>query len=127
MKLITDEQREQLLRNGANPDADHHPVVRLFDPAGPATWLIAWLDPADPDIGHGLADLGFGCPELGTIHVSEIEMYEGRFGIAIQRDLYFRPSQPISVYAEAARHSSGITLSQDVLDIFAFRLKSRVP
>ncbi len=38
---------------------DHVPVVNLFDPTGPATWLLTELD-ADGDTLFGLCDLGFG-------------------------------------------------------------------
>ena len=42
-KLITDEQRAQLLTNGRqsieNPDFDPRPVVKLFTPDAGATWL----------------------------------------------------------------------------------------
>jgi len=76
MTLITQEQRAQLLANGAlsNTDENHDPwpVVKLFTPDGSATWLLASLDPDCPDVGFGLCDLGVGCPEMGLVYVSEI-------------------------------------------------------
>ena len=43
-KLITDEQRAQLLANGRqsldNDDFDPPPVVKLFTPDAGATWLL---------------------------------------------------------------------------------------
>ena len=67
MELVTAELREKLLANGRIRDCDHVPVVRWFNPAGAGTWLVSELDPEDPDIAHCLADLGMGCPEIGSV------------------------------------------------------------
>lgn len=101
MKLLTRTQREQLLFNGGNRDRDHLPVVKFFDPCGAATWLFAELDPADGDTLFGLADLGCGAPELGYTSLAEIASVRSPFGLGIERDLYFKPRHPLSVYAES--------------------------
>ncbi len=108
MDLVTPELREQLIANGRNPDRDRVPLVKWFNPAGAGTWLIVDADPEDPDIHFGLMDLGFGTPELGSVRLSELEAFEGPFGLGIERDLWFRPVHPISVYAEAARRAGRI-------------------
>ncbi len=116
MKLLTKEQRERLLRNGARR-GDHPPHVKWFYPAGAGTWLVSELDPEDPDIAHCLADLGMGCPEVGSVRVSELESFRGRFGLGIERDLYFNAKgRPLSVYAEAARAAGRIVESGPELD-----------
>ena len=102
MKLLTEAQREQLLANGRNRDHDHPPVVRFFNPCGAGTWLFAELS-EDGDTLHGLCDLGFGTPEVGSASLSEIASLRLRFGLGIERDLHFKPVQPLSVYAKAAR------------------------
>ncbi len=108
MKLLTDAQREQLLANGKDRDRDHRPVVKFFDPGGAGTWLFAGLDPEDGDTLFGLADLGFGAPELGYTSLAEIASVRGRFGLGIERDLYFEPKHSLSIYAEAAREAGRI-------------------
>ncbi|MBW8635561.1 DUF2958 domain-containing protein [Hoeflea sp. WL0058] len=50
---------------------DFWPVVKLFCPWGAATWLLSELDPKDTDFAFGLCDLGSGCPEVGTVRLSE--------------------------------------------------------
>ena len=40
MKLITEQIERRLLDNARSPDEDHWPVVKFYDPSGPATWLI---------------------------------------------------------------------------------------
>src|SRR5687768_5876841 len=100
--LITPEQRERLKANGSTArETDHVPVVKLFDPCGAATWLITEMMPTDLDLLFGLCDLGMGFPELGYVRLSELESIRGPLGLGIERDAYFKPTHPLSVYAEA--------------------------
>lgn len=122
MKLITKEIERRLLANGRAPDEDHQPVVKFFDPCGAATWLMTQMDPDEPDILFGLADLGLGCAEFGTVRLSELESVKGRLGLGIERDLYFEARYPLSVYAEAARLAGAIVTATRLLDDAALRL-----
>ncbi len=108
MKLITEKQREKLLANGADRDGDHVPVVKLFNPCGAGTWIVTELEPEDPSVAFGLADLGFGFPELGSFSLEELEAFRGPFGLGIERDLHFQGRYAISTYAEAARAAGHI-------------------
>ena len=108
MELLTPDLREKLLANGKTPDSDPVPPLKLFNAAGAGTWLVTELDPDDPSVGFGLADLGFGCPELGRFSVDELQAFEGPFGLGIERDLWFEGRWPISIYAEAARSAGRI-------------------
>ena len=81
---------------------DPMPVLKLFNPLGAATWIATELD-EDDDSLFGLADLGFGCPELGSFSLREIAAIRLPFGLGIERDLGFAPLQPLSVWAETAR------------------------
>ncbi|RDD95233.1 DUF2958 domain-containing protein [Acidovorax sp. BoFeN1] len=105
--LITDEQRAQLLANGRrsieHDGFDPLPVVKLFTPNAGATWLLTEIDPDDPDRAFGLCDLGQGFPELGYVSLQELESLRGRWGLPIERDLYFRGDKPVSAYAREAR------------------------
>ncbi|OBP72244.1 single-stranded DNA endonuclease [Mesorhizobium loti] len=115
MILITDDRRVRLLANGAtDTETDHVPVVKLFDPTGPATWLLTELD-ADGDTMFGLCDLGFGFPELGSVSLAELASVKGRLDLGIERDRYFKAEFPLSVYAEAARLSCHITEDERLL------------
>src|SRR2546426_2821011 len=110
MKLLTKEQRERLLANGAlhkqlagsENEPDFPPVVRLFTPDAGCTWLLTELDPDDPDIAFGLCDLGMGCPETGSVRISELESVRGRLGLPVERDLHFKPTKTLSAYADEA-------------------------
>ena len=110
MQLLTKRLFEQLVSNGAEnadrmlsgrPEADHTPVVKLFTPDGPATWLLSELDPRDTDLAFGLCDLGY--PELGSVRLSELASLRGRLGLPVERDLHFVATGRLSDYAAKAR------------------------
>lgn len=107
MMLLTQDHRKRLIANGQNR-GDHVPIVKLFNPVGAATWLLSELD-SDGDTLFGLADLGFGCAELGSVSLSEIASLTLPFGLSIERDLHFEARFPLTVYADAARIIGRIT------------------
>jgi hypothetical protein len=109
MILLTSELRDRLLSNGRQRDVDHVPVVKYFNPVGAATWLATELA-EDNDTLFGLADLGFGCPEIGAFSLIELGSVRLPLGLGIERDLYFEGGFPLSVYAEAARIAGRIVL-----------------
>lgn len=106
-KLITDEQRAQLLANGRrsleHEYFDPAPVVKLFTPDAGATWLLTEIDPDDHDHAFGLCDLGLGYPELGWVSLAEIATVRGRLGLPVERDLHFEAQKRLSTYAREAR------------------------
>jgi len=119
MKLLTQSIRERLLQNGRirqecaelrRAEPDFLPVVKLFTPDAQCTWLLSEIDPVDGDIAFGLCDLGMGCPELGSVSISELESVRGKLGLPIERDLFFAPTKTISAYADEARLACRITV-----------------
>lgn len=124
MKLLTKPITEALLRNSrirealaieGKAEADFIPVVKLFTPDAGCTWLLTELDPDEPDIAFGLCDLGLGCPELGSVRISELESVRGRLGLPVERDRYFTAGHTLSVYARAAWNAAAITEDEDAL------------
>jgi hypothetical protein len=125
MKLLTKSTTEQLLRNGrtnaaraeeGRDEADFLPVVKLFTPDASCTWLLTELDPEDPDLAFGLCDLGMGCPELGSVRISELESVRGRLGLPVERDRHFTARHTLSVYARASWNACCITERTEALD-----------
>lgn len=107
MLLLPQHQRQRLLANGQNR-GEHVPLVKFFSPVGAATWLLSELD-QDGDTLFGLADLGFGCPELGSVSLSEIASVTLPLGLSIERDCLFEARFALTVYAGAARMAGRIT------------------
>ncbi|MET3762501.1 DUF2958 domain-containing protein [Sphingomonas sp. UYEF23] len=117
MDLLTPDLRLALRANHARADGPGHdpaPLVKLFNPAGPATWLATELA-EDGDALFGLADLGFGCPELGWFSLSELARITLPFGLGIERDLSFASRLPLSKWAAAARATGSIPITETIL------------
>src|SRR3954453_9907317 len=103
MVLLTAAIRARLLANGrrqatvrgTDAEIDFRPVVKLFTPDGACTWLLSEIDPDDPDIAFGLCDLGFGCPEIGPVSLSELTHLRGRLGLPVERDRHFEADRTL--------------------------------
>lgn len=112
MILLTSQHRDRLLANGREPDTDHVPVVKFFNPFGAGVWLATELD-AGGDVMFGLADLGY--PELGFWSFDELRSIRLPFGMGIERDLHFASDLPISIWDEAARETGSIRGAEQLL------------
>ena len=115
MKLITEDIKAKLLANWCDQNDEHKPVVKLFNPAGAATWLITEMNSENNDILFGLCDLGMGFPELGYVSLKELESVKVFAGLGIERDIHFDATYPLSVYTEAARAAQRITENREAL------------
>jgi hypothetical protein len=116
MILLTPVLAAQLRRNAADHRAataqglsepDPVPVLKLFNPVGRAQWIATEIGP-DGDTLFGLADLGFGCPELGYFSLREIADVRLPFGLRIERDLLFASDQPLSAWTDMARRMGSL-------------------
>lgn len=95
-------------------EPDPVPVVKFFNPMGAATWLVTELC-EDGDALFGLADLGFGCPELGYFSLTEITALRLPFGLRIERDTGFDGLVPLSLWADAARVAGSVIQAQPLV------------
>ena len=111
-RLITDEERAQLLAHGqaraAGRAVDPLPVVRLFTPDAHATWLLVTLDPADGDTAYSLIDLGISMPELGTVKLSDLASIVEPRQQPVMRDRYFQAVRPLSEYLRIAQEDGAV-------------------
>ncbi len=123
MILLTPDIRFALRANDINrraaqrdgkPEPDPVPLLKLFNPLGAATWLATELA-EDGDALFGLADLGFGCPELGYFSLSEIAAVRLPYGMGIERDIDFETPLPLSRWADSARRAGAIVLAETLL------------
>ena len=113
MKLITKEILAKLEKAGAEAvdvtetGNDIKPWLKLFNPVGAGTWLIAAIS-EDGDTMYGLCDLGMGHPELGYVSLHELESITLPMGLGIERDMYFEPTKTLAEYAADARTAGHI-------------------
>ena len=88
MQLMTQEIRDKFKAVGSQEKkelGEQIVIVKFFDPTGSWTWYATEFD--GEDIFFGLVD-GFEL-EWGTFSLSEMQSVKGRFGLGIERDLYF--------------------------------------
>ncbi|MGV1683488.1 DUF2958 domain-containing protein [Sphingopyxis sp. NJF-3] len=120
MTLLTPDLHAALRANAAaHHDALQHglaepdpvPVVKFFNPVGAATWLATELY-ADGDTLFGLADLGFGTPELGPFSLAELAGVRLSFGLGIERDIGFRTGHRLSTWAAWSRRAGSILAAE---------------
>ncbi len=116
MKLLTKELEAKLRANakaqdpvrGTTGELDHTPVVKFFNPCGAYTGIFTELD-EDGDTLFGLADHGFGTPELGYSSLQEIAAVRcPPLGLPIERDKWFKGDKTLNAYADEARKQSRI-------------------
>lgn len=124
--LLANSARHIAAQRDDMPEPDPVPVLKLFNPCGAATWLVSELD-EDGDTLFGLADLGFGCPELGSFSLSQIAAIRLPFGLRIERDLAFRTGHPLSLWAQTSRTLGSITQADIALRLISLKTASRWP
>lgn len=111
MTLLTDEQRSQMLANGAQrargEAVDLWPVVKLYTLDAGAVWLLTELDAAG-DLAFGLCDSGTGVPDLGQVSLAALEAVRGPRGMRIVADPHFRARQSLSGYLSDAQRDGSI-------------------
>ena len=90
MELMTREiEKEAQAQYPKGSDLDQMVVAKFFDPQGSWTWYVLNQDPNDPDYLWGIVK-GFEV-EMGSFSLSELKNFKGRFGLGIERDIYFKP------------------------------------
>jgi hypothetical protein len=107
MKLVTKEIKKLLDSNNNKEPEQRVPYLKLFNPCGPATWLITEFNEGE-GMFFGICDLGFGFPELGYVSLEEIESVDLPFGMKIERDMYWSPEGNIMQYLTKAKEKGEI-------------------
>jgi hypothetical protein len=105
--LLTSEIRGRLEANRSDPEGDHVPVVKFFNPVGEGMWLAVSIC-EDGDAMFGMADLGFGCPEAGYFSLHELTYLRLPFGIGIERDILFETTTPLSAWLDIALDAASL-------------------
>jgi len=89
MKLMTKEiERKARGQFKLGSDMNQKVVAKFFDPCGSWTWYLMNQDPEDLDYLWGIVK-GFEV-EVGSFSLSELSKVRGRFGLGIERDLWFK-------------------------------------
>ncbi len=94
--LLTKEIRKKLpkLRETEGQGDDAIVIVKFFDPTGSWTWYAVEGEPILDDDGKEVDFQFYGLvkgfeDELGHFNLKELASVKGRFGLGIERDMYF--------------------------------------
>ena len=99
MKLMTKALERRFAQVGSQENVDDPIVIaKFFNPTGAGTWYATEYDPNNRVFFGYVSIFGDSNDEWGSFSLDELESYEGRLGLGIERDLYFgekRSSQVI--------------------------------
>lgn len=90
MKLLTKELLKRFEQVGRQEDSsDPLVIAKFFNPCGAGTWYATEYDPNDKIFFGFVSIFGDWNDEWGSFSLEELEDYRGKFGLGIERDLYF--------------------------------------
>ena len=99
-KLITPADQKLLEKQGDTSEKSMEEttvITKLFNPSGAGTWYI--YEHVENDIYMCFANLGdIMNAELGTVSLKELAEYKGMFGLGIERDKFFKPTNLKEIY-----------------------------
>jgi hypothetical protein len=103
MQLLTKTLIERFAKVGRQEDVmDPVVVAKFFNPTGAGTWYATEYDPESKMFFGFVSIFGDWNDEWGYFSLAELESFRGRFGLGIERDLYFG-EKPISEVAPHAK------------------------
>ena len=90
MKLLTKGLLARFAKLGRQEDSNDPVVVaKFFNPTGAGTWYATEYDPTSREFFGYVSIFGDWNDEWGSFSLDELESYHGKFGLGIERDLYF--------------------------------------
>jgi len=112
MKLITEELKERFKEIGDQSESINPLiVVKLFDPAGSATWYATEYD-AERRVAFGFVT-GLYMDEWGSFSIDELQAIERPYGLTIERDIYFEEQRYFDVFKDQKRISELAKIEKD--------------
>ena len=96
MKLMTKTLEKRFARVGSQANVKAPLIIaKFFNPAGAGTWYATEYDPKTRIFFGYVSIFGDWNDEWGYFSLDELASYRGKFGLGIERDLYFK-EQPAS-------------------------------
>jgi hypothetical protein len=102
MQLLTKELLQRFAKIGSQEDKkDPLVIAKFFNPAGAGTWYATEYDPETKEFFGYVSIFGDWNDEWGSFSLEELQNYRGKFGLGIERDLYFDEKQISEVIPKA--------------------------
>ncbi len=104
MKLLTKEILKRFEAVGRQEDSkDPLVIAKFFNPTGAGTWYATEYDPESRMFFGFVSIFGDWNDEWGSFSLAELESYHGKFGLGIERDLYFGEKRISEIVPEAVQ------------------------
>ena len=101
MKLVTKTLEKRFAEVGRQEHVkDPIIIAKFFNPQGTGTWLATEYDPVDKIFFGYVSIFGDHCDEWGSFSLKELEDYKGKFGLGIERDLYWKEAKSSEIIKE---------------------------
>ena len=98
MKLLTKKLEERFAKVGRQENVkDPLIITKYFNPTGAGTWFATEYYPKERLFFGYVSIFGDWNDEWGYFSMDELENYQGRFGLGIERDLYFKEQRASQV------------------------------
>jgi hypothetical protein len=96
MKLMTQTLQKRFAKIGKQEQVEDPIIVaKFFNPTGAGTWYATEYDQKTRIFFGYVSIFGDWNDEWGYFSLDELQAYKGKFGLGIERDLYFQ-EQPAS-------------------------------
>ena len=90
MTLMTKELEKRFAQVGRQENVkDRLIIVKFFNPAGAGTWYATEYDPKSRTFFGYVSIFADHNDEWGYYSLDDLQGFKGRFGLGIERDLYF--------------------------------------
>ena len=94
MKLLTKALIRRFEKVGSQDEAkDPIVIARFFNPTGRGIWFATEYNPEEKLFFGYVSIFGDHNDELGSFSLAELENFVGKFGLSIERDLYFHEQE----------------------------------
>jgi hypothetical protein len=90
MQLLTKKLLQRFEKVGRQEnEPDPLVIAKFFNQTGTGTWYATEYDPETKEFFGYVSIFGDLNDEWGSFSLDELQNYRGRFGLGIERDLYF--------------------------------------
>ena len=91
MKLMTQTLQKRFAKIGRQEQVEDPIIIaKFFNPTGAGTWYATEYDPKTRIFFGYVSIFGDWNDEWGYFSLDELQAYKGKFGLRIERDLYFQ-------------------------------------
>ena len=98
MKLMTKQLEQRFAQVGCQAESkDPLIIAKFFNPTGAGTWYASEFDSKNRTFFGYVSIFGDWNDEWGSFPLEELENYRGKFGLGIERDLYFKEQKSSQV------------------------------